>query len=507
MFREKDLHLLKTRGITPEAAAEQINRFKTGFPYLRISAAATPGNGIAVLTPAQEEEAIQRWDMFLKDGGEVCKFVPASGAASRMFKALFEYADGDSDALPEGHPVTALLADTSKLPFETELDAALRRIHGKDLKTMLAEGRNRDIIAAIIRPEGMNYGALPKALLKFHKYADKSRTPLEEHLTEGVQTAANSSNVVNLHFTVSANHRRLFEDKLSEAVPAVEKSSGVKFHISLSEQKPSTDTIAVNPDNTPFLEDDNLFFRPGGHGALIENLNDIDAAVVFIKNIDNVVPENRREDTIRYKKIIAGTLILIHDEIARYLEILEKGTPDEALLNEMVDFMSDKLSTKDEALAKMSADEKAAWLKAKFNRPIRVAGMVRNEGEPGGGPYIAYNADGSMSPQVLESTQIDMSNDEYRNMMTKATHFNPVDLVCYVKDIHGKPFDLPKYVDPSTGFISSKSSHGRELRAMELPGLWNGAMSDWNTIFVEVPLSTFNPVKTVNDLLRPMHQG
>ena len=507
MFRPKDLQLLQQRGIRPEDASAQINRFKTGFPYLRIAAAATPGKGIAVLTPEQEDAAIARWDEFLKDGGDVCKFVPASGAASRMFKALFEYADGDTDALPEGHPVTALLANTSCLPFETELSETLQKLHGKSLQQMLEEGRNREIISAIIRPEGMNYGALPKALLKFHKYGDYSRTPLEEQLTEGAQTAANSKGIVNLHFTVSTNHRRLFEEKLKETVPAVEKASGLKFNVSLSEQKPATDTIAVNPDNTPFLEDDNLFFRPGGHGALIENLNDIDAAVVFIKNIDNVVPDSRREDTIRYKKVIAGTLILIHDQIVRYLDILNAGVPSDDVLNEMIDFMADKLSTTDERLASMTAQEKADWLKAKLNRPIRVAGMVRNEGEPGGGPYLAYNADGSVSPQVLESTQIDMSNEAYKNMMTHATHFNPVDLVCYVKDAAGKGYNLPDYVDPSTGFISSKSSHGRELRAMELPGLWNGAMSDWNTIFVEVPLSTFNPVKTVNDLLRPMHQG
>ncbi|MDE5635714.1 MAG: DUF4301 family protein, partial [Muribaculaceae bacterium] len=330
---------------------------------------------------------------------------------------------------------------------------------------------------------------------------------VEEQLMEGAQSATGADGIVRLHFTVSGNHRALFEKKLAEAIPAVEKRMGVKFEVSMSEQKASTDTVAVNPDNTLFRENGDLVFRPGGHGALIQNLNDIDSAVVFIKNIDNVVPDSRRESTLRYKQVLAGYLIELHDVIASYLVDLAAGNYDRAKLDAMLEFAQDKLSISNDKAPAMSDSELAAYLTGKFNRPLRVCGMVRNEGEPGGGPYLAYNHDGTVSPQVLESTQIDPDNTEYAAMVSKATHFNPVDLVCYINDINGKPYDLPQYVDPATGFISSKSLHGKTLRALELPGLWNGAMSDWTTVFVEVPISTFNPVKTVNDLLRPVHQG
>lgn len=503
MFRPQDIKLLRDRGITPEAAEAQLKRFETGFPFLTITAAARPGHGIMVLSDTEKDAALKRWENYLADGGEVFKFVPASGAASRMFKALFEFADGDTDKASA--PVDTLLNHIKELPFIDDLEKAVTKLYGQDLDAMLAAGRNRDVIKAIIMPDGMNYGALPKALLKFHAYSKgDSRTPLEEQLTEGAQTAANSHGEVNLHFTVSANHRRLFEEKLAEAIPAAEKRSGLKFNVSLSEQKPSTDTLAANPDNTPFIENDSLFFRPGGHGALIENLNDIDSAIVFIKNIDNVVPDSRRDVTVEWKRIIGGVLMEVHDKITEYLAALKTGT---ANLGEIVGFMRSTLCTDDSRFDTLAEGELAELLKAKLDRPLRVCGMVRNEGEPGGGPYLAVNPDGSVSPQVLESTQIDLSRDDYREMMAEATHFNPVDLVCYIKDPEGKKYDLRRYVDPATGFISSKSSHGRELRAMELPGLWNGAMSDWNTIFVEVPIATFNPVKTVNDLLRPMHKA
>ncbi|MDE6556510.1 MAG: DUF4301 family protein [Duncaniella sp.] len=507
MLRPEDLELLKEKGISEAAVEEQLNRFVTGFPYLKIIDTARVGAGIFRLSDEDIEGALDRWHEYLEHGGEVCKFVPASGAASRMFKALFEYVDGGTDELKEGTPVAQLLANVDLLPFKPELEKAVEKLYGKSLEEMLKEGRNREIIAAIVKPEGMNYGGLPKGLLKFHTYAEGARTPIEEHLTEGAQTAANSKGIVNLHFTVSANHRKLFEEKLAEVIPATEARTGVKFNVSMSEQKPFTDTIAVNPDNTPFLEDGKLLFRPGGHGALIRNLNDIDSAVVFIKNIDNVVPDSKREDTIKYKEILGGLLLEVHDQIEEDLIALEEKvyTPDD--LKRMVEYLKTMLNVTDPRLDDTADDEIVEYLKAKLNRPLRVCGMVRNEGEPGGGPFITVNPDGSASPQILESNQVDPANEDYKKMMATATHFNPVDLVCYIKDIHGKKFDLPSYVDPATGFISSKSSHGKELRAMELPGLWNGAMSDWNTVFVEVPISTFNPVKTVNDLLRPAHQA
>lgn len=507
MFRPEDIELLKNKGITEAEVEAQLKRFVTGFPYLQISDAARVGAGIFSLDEGEIDAALDRWHEYLAHGGEVCKFVPASGAASRMFKALFEYVDGGTDELKEGSPVAALLANVDKLPFLPELRAAVERLYGKTLDEMLAEGRNRDIIAAIVNPEGMNYGGLPKGLLKFHTYADGSRTPIEEHLTEGAQTAANSKGIVNLHFTVSSNHRKLFEEKLAEVIPATEKRMGVKFNVSMSEQKPSTDTIAVNPDNTPFVEDGHLLFRPGGHGALIQNLNDIESAVVFIKNIDNVVPDSKRADTIRYKEVLGGLLLEVHDQIEEDLLAIDQKLYTSDDIKRMLDYLNNVLNVRDAKLEGMDDDAVVEYIKAKLNRPLRVCGMVRNEGEPGGGPYNAFSSDGrSVAPQILESTQIDLSKPENAEMMKKAGFFNPVDLVCYLKRADGSRYNLPDYVDPATGFISSKSAGGRDLRALELPGLWNGAMSDWSTVFVEVPASTFNPVKTVNDLLRPAHQ-
>lgn len=502
----EDAMTLGEKGITQESLENQIKRFETGFPYLKILDSARVGNGILALGEADQQAAVARWDEYLSHGGEVFKFVPASGAASRMFKALFSFLDGEADTPAEGSDAARFIAGLPQFAFYGELDEACRKLYSKDINALSEEGRYKDIVAALLRPEGLNYGNLPKGLLKFHSYADGSRTPLEEHLVEGAQTATDSHGNVNLHFTVSPEHRPLFEAKIAEAVPALEKKLGVKYKISLSEQKKSTDTVAVNPDNTPFRENGKLLFRPGGHGALIENLNDIDSAVVFIKNIDNVVPDSHREPTIQYKKVLAGCLIMTHDKIEKYLRMIESGDYTIDDIRAMIAFMHDTLNIRDEKMKELEDADLVLYIKEKLNRPVRVCGMVRNEGEPGGGPFIAYNADGSTSPQILESTQIDPANADYKAMVAKATHFNPVDLVCYLKDIFGKKFNLPDYVDPDTGFISSKSKNGRELRALELPGLWNGAMSDWNTVFVEVPIATFNPVKTVNDLLRPAHQ-
>jgi len=506
-FTDEDLALFEQKGVTQQQVEAQLKRFATGFPYLKIKDAARPSQGITVLTPEEEAAAVNRWAKYLADGGEVCKFVPASGAASRMFKALFEFVDGDADVPADGSAVAQLIADIDKMAFIADLNDATRRIHGKSVEELKQEHRYKDIIAAIIKPEGLNYGNLPKGLLKFHSYEAGSRTPVEEQIVEGAQTAANAEGNVNLHFTVSANHRKLFEEKVAEVTEGIANARGVKINVSFSEQKPSTDTVAANPDGTPFMENGKMLFRPGGHGALIENLNDIDSAVVFIKNIDNVVPDSLRDATVHYKQVIGGYMMQLHDKITGYLKVLAGGDYTRGALQNMVSFMHTAFSVSDRNIDGMNRTDLAMYIHEKLNRPLRVCGMVRNEGEPGGGPFIAYNRDGSASLQILESTQIDPASEDYRRMLATATHFNPVDLVCYVKDIHGKKYDLTRYVDTDTGFISSKSSHGKELRAMELPGLWNGAMSDWNTAFVEVPIATFNPVKTVNDLLRPAHQG
>ncbi len=506
MLNQNDLAQLQQKGVSEQTVEAQLNRFSTGFPYLELAGSATVGHGISRLSPEQEEQAIARWKQYLADGGEVMKFVPASGAASRMFKALFSFVDGCEDSPAKGSPVAELIDHIADVPFAAELDNVCKKLYGKNIAELIAENRSKDVIAAIIRPEGLNYGQLPKALLTFHKYNDGVRTSLEEQLVEGAQTAA-ANGQVRLHFTVSADHRKLFEEKINAVLPDIERKTGLKFDITMSEQKPSTDTVAATVDNQLFRDDNGkLVFRPGGHGALIENLNDIDSAVVFIKNIDNVVPDSLREPTIKYKQILGGTLILIHDKIAAYLDALHCGCYTDSDLDEMKHFLESTLSISDHRLETLSGKDLALLIKEKLNRPLRVCGMVRNEGEPGGGPFIAYNPDGSASPQILESTQIDPRSEEAQKMMKSATHFNPVDLVCYLKRPDGTPYYLPDYVDPNTGFISSKSFAGRELKALELPGLWNGAMSDWSTVFVEVPAATFNPVKTVNDLLRPAHQ-
>lgn len=505
---DTDLQQLAAKGIGVEKLQAQLNNFRNGFPYLKLAGSAVKGHGIQQLSQADEDAAVARWTKYLADGGDVQKFVPASGAASRMFKDLFAFVNGESDVPAEGSAPARLIDGLDNLPFKAELDAATTRLYGMDARTLADARRYKDLIGAIILPQGMNYGQLPKAMLTFHRYADGStRSSLEEQFAEGAQTAA-VNGLVKVHFTVSANHRDLFEKKIAEVKPKMEKKFGVKYQVTMSEQKPATDTVAATPENEPFRDTDGrIVFRPGGHGALIENLNDLDSTVVFIKNIDNVVPDSRRESTVRYKKIIAGELILVHDAVERYVSLLKEGKADDADLDEMKCFVTGKLCIIEPRLNSMDRAELTAWLLKKFERPLRVCGMVRNEGEPGGGPYIAYNADGSASPQILESSQIDKKDSQAMDMMSHATHFNPVDLVCYLRNTDGSRFDLPRYVDHATGFISEKSLGGRDLKALELPGLWNGAMSDWNTVFVEVPASTFNPVKTVNDLLRPAHQG
>lgn len=508
MISSTDSKTLQDKGITQEQLESQLNRFRTGIPFMRISTAANVGNGIIRLDDAQQTDALYRWEKYLADGGEVIKMVPASGAASRMFKSLYAYVESALEAPEPGSDIEQLIDNIEHFAFYDDLNAKLQNLYNMTAKELIAMGRTKDVVSAIINPEGLNYGNLPKGLLKFHDYgADGQRTPLEEHLMEGVQTARNGEGAVNVHFTISPDHKEKFEELIKKVVPQLSAKTATEFRISTSVQKPSTDTIAVNPDNTPFRDGGKLVFRPGGHGALIENLNDLDSAVVFIKNIDNVVPDSHRGATIKYKKVLAGYLIEVHDRINKYMSDLESGNYSIEELREMVKFLHDTLNIRHEDMKHYDDSELALFVKNKLNRPLRVCGMVRNEGEPGGGPYIAYNPDGSTSPQILESTQIDLSKEENRELLQKASHFNPVDLVCYIKDFKGNKFNLPDYVDPDTCFISSKSLHGKALKALELPGLWNGAMSDWSTIFVEVPIETFNPVKTVNDLLRPAHQG
>lgn len=506
MITEKDREQLASKGISEEQLQEQLACFAQGFPFLKLSQAASTEKGILVASEEEKEDYLQAWDAYTSEGHKVVKFVPASGAASRMFKDMFAFLDAAYD-VPATDFEKKYFARLGDAAFRDDLDAACLRLHGKDVDALLAEGQYKAVVAAMLRPEGLNYGQLPKGLLKFHRYAAGARTPLEEHLVEGALYAKDGEGRVRVHFTVSPEHRPLFEALVAEKAQAYAEAHGASYDVSFSEQKSSTDTVAANPDNTPFRKaDGSLLFRPGGHGALIENLNDIDADVVFIKNIDNVVPDRLKGDTVTYKKLIAGVLVKLQAQAFAYLEKLDSGRYTMEELREMLQFVQKQLCCKNPDTKYLEDTELAIYLRRKLNRPMRVCGMVRNVGEPGGGPFLAYNADGTVSLQILESSQIDMSDEAARTMFEKGTHFNPVDLVCAVRDYRGEKFDLPKFVDRNTGFISHKSKDGKELKALELPGLWNGAMSDWNTVFVEVPLSTFNPVKTVNDLYREQHQ-
>ena len=504
-MQQQDIQQLQAKGITEAQIEKQIQQFQTGFPFLKIEAPASIGRGIIAPTEGEIARYVKAWEDYKASGKKIVKFVPASGAASRMFKDIFSFVDADYD-VPTTDFEKKYFADLEKFAFYDELDAACQKNEGKGIKALLAEGNYKAVAANMLKAEGLNYGQLPKGMLLFHKYAEGPRTPMEEHLVEGALYAA-SKGEANVHFTVSHEHLPFFKQKVADKMQQYADKYGVKYNISFSEQKPSTDTVAVNPDNTLFRNaDGSLLFRPGGHGALIENLNEIDADVIFIKNIDNVVPDRLKPETVQWKQVIAGVLVTLQQKAFEYLGVLESGKYDHAKLEEIIRFVQQDLCCRKADIKELEDAELVIYLKQKLNRPMRVCGVVKNVGEPGGGPFLTYNQDGTVSLQILESSQIDKSNAEYMRMFTEGTHFNPVDLVCAVKDASGKPYNLPDYVDPTTGFISSKSKNGKELRALELPGLWNGAMSDWSTVFVEVPLGTFNPVKTVNDLLRDQHQ-
>ncbi|MBO5664704.1 MAG: DUF4301 family protein [Bacteroidaceae bacterium] len=504
MISKADQALLSKKGISAEQVSEQLKTFKTGFPFLKIEAAATIGKG--VLAPSQQEidGYLKVWDNYCAEGNAILKFVPASGAASRMFKDLFAFLSAEYD-VPTTDFEKNFFANIEKFAFYGDLDETCRKNKGLSVKELVESGQYKDVVFNLLDFTGMNYGSLPKGLLKFHTYECCPRTSAEEHFVEGALYAA-TDGVVKLHFTVSPNHKALFEELVAERKAYYEEKFSVKYDITFSEQKQCTDTIAVDAENAPFRENGAIVFRPGGHGALIENLNDIDADVIFIKNIDNVVPDRLKADTVTYKKLLAGILVSAQKKAFEYVRLIDSGNYTHEQVEEMIRFLQNDLQCRCSDIKDMEDCDLVLYLRKKFNRPMRVCGMVKNVGEPGGGPFLAYNQDGTVSLQILESSQIDMNNADAKAMFENGTHFNPVDLVCAVKNYNGEKFNLPEFVDKNTGFISHKSKNGRELKAMELPGLWNGAMSDWNTMFVEVPLVTFNPVKTVNDLLREVHQ-
>ncbi len=517
IFTDADRALFAKTGRREADIRVQLARFRTGFPYAKLLRPCTVKDGITVI-PSAEFAALSVLFTAAARAGRLMKFIPASGAASRMFHALLAIQARENTPDPTQHtasvdPHDADLRDfvhfSHHLPrfaFYEALDAVLTQ-KGYSLSELRTTGRFGPILDALLSPSGLNYAHLPKALLHFHRYGKLSRTPLEEHLVEAAALMLDDARVARLHLTVSPTHVEAMQ-YLLERVRDRYELDGVRFAVDLSTQKPSTDTIAVDVENRPFrLSDGTLLFRPAGHGALLENLHDVQGDIVWLKNIDNVVPDHLKHDTYVSTKGLVGYLLRVQQTLFGYMERLTARQVDQPLRDEMVQFAREKLCLTFPAdMEDQPLDTQIDRLMTQFNRPLRVCGVVPNTGEPGGGPFWVEAADGTVSLQIVETSQIDPDSADQQAILAASTHFNPVNLVCGVRDFRGQPFDLPRYVDPETGFISTKSHGGRALKAMELPGLWNGAMADWNTVFVEVPLSTFNPVKTVLDLLRDAHQ-
>ncbi|MDR0798432.1 MAG: DUF4301 family protein [Dysgonamonadaceae bacterium] len=505
MFTSSDLQQIESKGISLKQIEEQLAYFRNGFPFLPLVASASVQKGIRALSATEQTPYLQAWENYLKTDKEILKFVPASGAASRMFKDLFEFLNADY-SVPATHFEKTFFDGIARFAFYHSLNDCCLRNERKSISELISDKQYKAIVENLLLPKGLNYGQLPKGLILFHFYPEGPRTAMEEHLVEGALYARNQEGKVRVHFTLSPEHRALFQQLAGEKTPFYAERFQVEYQIDFSEQKLATDTIAADANNEPFRDNEKLVFRPGGHGALIENLNDLTADVVFIKNIDNVVPDAFKAVTVQYKQLLAGILVAYQKQIFEYLNRIDSGKYTHEQLIEMLYFLQNDLCIKNPETKILEDAELTLYIKSKLNRPLRVCGMVRNAGEPGGGPFLTVNPDGTISLQILESSQIDLKDPAKKALFEQGTHFNPVDLVCALKNYKGEKFNLPDYVDKNTGFISLKSKNGKDLKALELPGLWNGAMSDWNTIFVEVPIATFNPVKTVNDLLRPEHQ-
>jgi len=516
MFSDKDSEQIRERGMTIEALERQINHFIKGFPFISLDRPATTVDGIVCFGEDEKKKFISCFEQSI-EGLEVVKFVPASGAASRMFRHLFgfreKYKAGPSgEALFNSdhgfNSVWYFIKHLEKVAFYSELSLRLER-NGLSLDEMLEKHDYSTIIDHVLTEKGLDYSNLPKGLIRFHAYPDGARTSAEEHMVEAALYASNSSRVARLHFTISPEHRPRFEKLFSNVRDFYESKMKVLFDITYSIQKPSTDTIAVDEKNEPFRNDDgSLLFRPGGHGALLENLNDIDADVIFVKNIDNVVPDRLKDATVLHKKLIGGYLLWVRKHIFGFLRKADSSNWTSDDISDIIEFGKRHLSlTLPGEFHSLTTGAQLKYLFDRLNRPLRVCGMVKNEGEPGGGPYWVKDRQRSLSLQIVESSQVNIKDPQQLAVFRSATHFNPVDLVCSIRDFKGNKFDLSRYADEETGFISIKSSGGKNLKALERPGLWNGAMAEWITVFLEVPIITFNPVKIVNDLLRKEHLG
>ncbi|WP_378179428.1 DUF4301 family protein [Aquimarina sp. SS2-1] len=512
---DKDIKLITSKGLTVEKVLAQIETFKNEIPFVALRSAATLNNGVLKFSEHYQTELTKLYESRSSDL-ETIKFVPASGAATRMFKELFKFLDNyeyEKESLnsytnhEKATAIRLFLIGLEKFPFYHIVMQRIKSAYPNF--ESLSEGRQLYIfIEMMLKEKGLNFGAYPKGLLPFHKYANSISTSFEEHLFEAAGYNKNANRDSKLHFTISKEHLDAFKDEFERIKKKVEAETDTNFIITYSFQKSETDTIAVDKNNEPFrTEDGSILFRPGGHGALIENLNDLDADIIYIKNIDNVVVRKYQDEVSGYKKVLAGKLIEIQDEVFRILNSIDQKVPAEAELKDIKKFLVQQLNVRLPLdFDKFSEKYKLQFLKESLNRPIRVCGMVINEGEPGGGPFWIKKENGRLVLQIIEAPQINIKDTRQREILKSATHFNPVDLVCGVRDYKGNKFNLLDYVDPEAGFITTKSLNGQMLKALELPGLWNGAMANWISVFVEVPLTTFNPVKTVNDLLKSAHQ-
>jgi hypothetical protein len=517
-FTQADYEQMRRLGISEAEVERQLSIFRKGLQPIQLEKPCTLGDGIERLESDQQDALLARWQE-AASGGRLGEFVPASGAATRMFAFLHRLrkelpqitrADIEAGVARENGDYQ----DFQK--FITSLDRfafvePLRKVMAESsisLDERLASGEYTEIVDFLLQPEGLDFGSMPKALIPFHRYPDHLRTPVEEHLVEVTHTVPDGNGRCRLHFTVAPEIEEAVVKHGRQAAIDYGEQLEVRYELTFSLQSPATNTLAVDLDNLPFRRDDgSLLFRPGGHGALLENLNRLRGDVVFIKNIDNVVTDSQRDLVLRYQRVLAGKLLELQDKLFHYLKLLSIGPVTVGEQEEIMDFASNGLKTiSEQEFSSHTEEERLSRIFQTLNRPLRVCGMVINRGEPGGGPFWVRDPSGRLSLQIVEGSQVDDTSPEQADIFASSTHFSPVNLVCGLRDFQGRPFDLSDYVDPQAVFIARKTEEGRDLKALERPGLWNGGMAYWNTVFVEIPEETFNPVKTINDLLREGHQ-